>query len=57
MGTPLDGLGPLGYSELIMIEDIMNKIQIEGEPPRPCDHFDIIAGSGMGGLVAPPSCP
>lgn len=54
MTTLLDGWGPLGYAKLIMIEQLMHRIRIEEgleEPPRPCDRFDIIGGSGMGGFV------
>lgn len=49
-----------GYSMLIIIQDLMHKIYHEthGQAPRrdripkPCDHFDLICGTGTGGLIA-----
>jgi hypothetical protein len=45
---------------LIIIQDIMHRtfVEIEGRAPRrheipkPCDHFDLIVGTGTGGLIA-----
>ncbi|KAL2827306.1 serine hydroxymethyltransferase-domain-containing protein [Aspergillus pseudoustus] len=56
----LDGGGVRGYSMLILLQELMHRIYVEteGKPPRrdqipkPCDHFDLIAGTGTGGLIA-----
>jgi len=44
----------------IILQELMHKtfVEIEGRPPKrheipkPCDHFDLIAGTGTGGLIA-----
>lgn len=49
-----------GYSMLIIVQELMHKtyVEIEGKAPRPnqipkpCDHFDLIVGTGTGGLIA-----
>lgn len=56
----LDGGGVRGYSMLIILQELMHRtfVEVEGrapkrnEIPRPCDHFDLIAGTGTGGLIA-----
>ncbi|KAI9772121.1 MAG: hypothetical protein M1840_001410 [Geoglossum simile] len=56
----LDGGGVRGYSMLILLQELMHRtyVEIEGKAPRreqipkPCDHFDLIAGTGTGGLIA-----
>ncbi|KAI9811554.1 MAG: hypothetical protein M1832_000864 [Thelocarpon impressellum] len=56
----LDGGGVRGYSMLILIQELMYRtyVEIEGkapkrhEIPKPCEHFDLIAGTGTGGLIA-----
>lgn len=56
----LDGGGVRGYSMLIILQELMHRtfVELEGrapkrhEIPKPCDHFDLIAGSGTGGLIA-----
>ena len=56
----LDGGGVRGYSILIILQELMHRtfVETEGraprrdEIPRPCDHFDLIAGTGTGGLIA-----
>ncbi|KAH7025894.1 acyl transferase/acyl hydrolase/lysophospholipase [Microdochium trichocladiopsis] len=56
----LDGGGVRGYSMLIIIQELMHRtyVEIEGKAPRrdqiprPCDHFDLIVGTGTGGLIA-----
>lgn len=56
----LDGGGVRGYSLLILLQELMHRtfVEIYGrapkrqEIPRPCDHFDLIAGTGTGGLIA-----
>ncbi|KAL4792888.1 serine hydroxymethyltransferase-domain-containing protein [Aspergillus venezuelensis] len=55
-----DGGGVRGYSMLILLQELMHRIYVEaeGKPPRreqipkPCDYFDLIAGTGTGGLIA-----
>ncbi|PHH88478.1 hypothetical protein CDD83_7476 [Cordyceps sp. RAO-2017] len=56
----LDGGGVRGYSMLIIIQELMHRtfVETEGRAPRrheipkPCDHFDLIVGTGTGGLIA-----
>jgi hypothetical protein len=56
----LDGGGVRGYSMLIIVQEIMHRayVEIHGKAPRrheipkPCDHFDLIVGTGTGGLIA-----
>ncbi|KAK0322316.1 hypothetical protein LTR82_006769 [Friedmanniomyces endolithicus] len=56
----LDGGGVRGYSTMIILQDLMHRIFVEmegrapkrNEIPKPCDHFDLIAGTGTGGLIA-----
>ncbi|SPN99519.1 related to calcium-independent phospholipase A2 [Cephalotrichum gorgonifer] len=56
----LDGGGVRGYSMLIILQEIMYRtyVEIEGKAPRrdqipkPADHFDLIVGTGTGGLIA-----
>ncbi|KAI9884335.1 MAG: hypothetical protein M1823_003874 [Watsoniomyces obsoletus] len=56
----LDGGGVRGYSMLILLQELMYRtyVECEGKAPRreqipkPCDHFDLIAGTGTGGLIA-----
>jgi hypothetical protein len=56
----LDGGGIRGYSMLIILQELMHRtfVEIEGrapkrhEIPKPCDHFDLIVGTGTGGLIA-----
>ncbi len=45
---------------LILLQELMHRtyVEIEGKAPKrhdipkPCDHFDLIAGTGTGGLIA-----
>ncbi|KAF2724288.1 FabD/lysophospholipase-like protein [Polychaeton citri CBS 116435] len=56
----LDGGGVRGYSIFIILQELMHRtfVEMEGrapkrhEIPKPCDHFDLIAGTGTGGLIA-----
>ncbi|KAH0580488.1 hypothetical protein H2248_001987 [Termitomyces sp. 'cryptogamus'] len=51
----LDGGGIRGISELLILEEIMNRIKAENglkEAPKPCEYFDVIGGTGTGGLIA-----
>ena len=44
----LDGGGVRGLSMLFILEDIMSKVD-ENAPPKPCEYFDMIAGTSTGG--------
>ncbi|CAE6422524.1 unnamed protein product [Rhizoctonia solani] len=51
----LDGGGITGLSSLLIIKEIM--LGIQGKQrleavPKPCEHFDIIAGTGTGAISA-----
>lgn len=56
----LDGGGVRGFSMLIILQELMHRtfVEVEGrapkrnEIPKPCDYFDLIAGTGTGGLIA-----
>ncbi|KAG9247976.1 acyl transferase/acyl hydrolase/lysophospholipase [Calycina marina] len=56
----LDGGGVRGYSMFIIIQELMHRtyVEIHGQAPRrdqipkPCDQFDMICGTGTGGLIA-----
>ncbi|KAH8820853.1 acyl transferase/acyl hydrolase/lysophospholipase [Xylogone sp. PMI_703] len=56
----LDGGGVRGYSMLIILQELMHRTYVEiegkapkrGQIPKPCDHFDLIVGTGTGGLIA-----
>lgn len=49
-----------GYSMLIIVQELMYRTFVEAEGraprrheiPKPCDHFDLIVGTGTGGLIA-----
>ncbi|KAF8330802.1 uncharacterized protein EI90DRAFT_3124019 [Cantharellus anzutake] len=47
----LDGGGVRGISTLVILKEIMKKVTSEKDP-RPCDYFDMIAGTSTGGLIA-----
>jgi hypothetical protein len=55
----LDGGGVRGYSMLIILQELMHRtfVEINGrapkrhELPKPCEHFDLIVGTGTGGLI------
>jgi patatin-like phospholipase/acyl hydrolase len=57
----LDGGGVRGISSLYILKKVMAQIsreqRITNDPeqsplPRPCDVFDLICGTGTGGLIA-----
>jgi len=51
----LDGGGIRGLSELIILHEIMWRLQCEAnlaELPKPCEYFHLIGGSSTGGLIA-----
>jgi patatin-like phospholipase/acyl hydrolase len=53
----LDGGGIRGLSELLILQEIMKRIQHDEEltdTPRPCDYFDLIGGTSTGGYVIVP---
>ncbi|KAL4780313.1 acyl transferase/acyl hydrolase/lysophospholipase [Aspergillus varians] len=47
----LDGGGVRALSTLHILKNIMEAIDREN-PPKPCDFFDMIGGTGSGGLLA-----
>ncbi|KAH8729863.1 acyl transferase/acyl hydrolase/lysophospholipase [Ilyonectria robusta] len=53
--SDIDGGGIRGLSELIILEQIMNRIKFLlklDEDPLPADYFDLIGGTSTGGLIA-----
>ncbi|KAF2837026.1 FabD/lysophospholipase-like protein [Patellaria atrata CBS 101060] len=51
----LDGGGIRGISELLILDEIMNRVKCDlklKQDPRPCDYFDLIGGTSTGGLIA-----
>ena len=49
-----DGGGIRGLSELIILQEIMRRIQAQAnlpQLPRPCDYFDLIGGTSTGGYI------
>lgn len=48
--TP-DGGGVRGLTSLLILRRLMHLIDHEN-PPKPCDVFDLIAGTSTGGLIA-----
>ncbi|KAG6878412.1 hypothetical protein C0993_007013 [Termitomyces sp. T159_Od127] len=52
---PVDGGGIRGLSELLILEEIMQRIKATEQLPdipRPCEYFDLIGGTSTGGLIA-----
>jgi len=50
----LDGGGIRGVSELLILHEIMSRIQHDlalPDLPRPCDYFHLIGGTSTGGQV------
>ena len=50
----LDGGGVHGLSALLILRNIMEEIARRNgmAEARPCEHFDLIGGTGTGGLIA-----
>ena len=52
----LDGGGVRGLSSLLILREIMEEIQAKTgaskTPTRPCEYFDLIGGTGTGGIIA-----
>jgi Patatin-like phospholipase len=51
----LDGGGVRGLSSLLILREIMEEIGRQSkveETPLPCEYFDLIGGTGTGGLIA-----
>jgi patatin-like phospholipase/acyl hydrolase len=49
-----DGGGIRGLSELLILREIMKRIQYQqnlANTPLPCEHFDMIGGTSTGGCV------
>ncbi|KAJ5239675.1 hypothetical protein N7468_004294 [Penicillium chermesinum] len=47
----LDGGGVRGFSIILIIRNLMERIDREN-PPAPCRYFDLIGGTSTGGLIA-----
>jgi len=50
-----DGGGIRGLSSLIILDQVMARIKHDeglSEDPLPCEYFDLIGGTGTGGLIA-----
>ncbi|KAK2610776.1 hypothetical protein N8I77_004177 [Diaporthe amygdali] len=51
----LDGGGIRGVSELVILDEVMRRMQHKGNLaslPKPCDYFHLFGGTSTGGLVA-----
>jgi energy-coupling factor transporter ATP-binding protein EcfA2 len=50
----LDGGGFRGKASLLILDSLMRAVsaKIGGQPVKPCQYFDLIAGTSTGGLVA-----
>ncbi|KAJ6572793.1 hypothetical protein DFH09DRAFT_1362342 [Mycena vulgaris] len=51
----LDGGGAGALTELLILERMMYRTKIEGgldKIPSPCDYFEVIGGTGTGGVIA-----
>ncbi|KIM26629.1 hypothetical protein M408DRAFT_72598 [Serendipita vermifera MAFF 305830] len=51
----IDAGGPQAISQLKILTEIMNRINLDANPDqlrRPCDIFDMIGGAGSGGFIA-----
>ncbi|KAG6884316.1 hypothetical protein C0992_006517, partial [Termitomyces sp. T32_za158] len=51
----LDDGGTRGLSELLIIQELMNRLNFINKAaagPKPCQYFDMIGGVGTGGLIA-----
>ncbi|KAI7780329.1 hypothetical protein LA080_016177 [Diaporthe eres] len=51
----LDGGGIRGVSELVILDEVMKRVQEKGNLaslPKPCDYFHLVGGTSTGGLVA-----
>lgn len=47
----LDGGGVRGLSSLLVLKQLMESLD-PIKPPKPCEYFDMIAGTSTGGLIA-----
>ncbi|KAH8834428.1 hypothetical protein DL96DRAFT_1810700 [Flagelloscypha sp. PMI_526] len=50
-----DGGGIRAVSQALMVKEMMNRVEADcqlSSPPRICDYFDMICGSGFGGILA-----
>lgn len=48
----LDGGGIRGLSTLYILKRVMDTVNPDC-PPKPCEYFDMIAGTSTGGYVTP----
>lgn len=47
-----DGGGVRGLTSLLILRQLMHQLGSEDTPAKPCQYFDIIAGTSTGGLIA-----
>ncbi len=49
-----DDNGFYSFSSLLILEHIMKRMGMvkDGKEARPCEHFDLICGTGLGGVIA-----
>ncbi|KIJ50219.1 hypothetical protein M422DRAFT_159712 [Sphaerobolus stellatus SS14] len=50
-----DGGGIRGMSELLILKEIMDRVQSQeklSSTPLPCEYFDMIGGTSTGGIIA-----
>ncbi|KAH8834422.1 hypothetical protein DL96DRAFT_1757093 [Flagelloscypha sp. PMI_526] len=51
----LDGGGLRAISQALMVKEMMDRIEVDcqlSSPPKVCDYFDMVCGSGFGGILA-----
>lgn len=52
--SSVDGGGPGTLSGLLIVDEIMKRLQVDlkqDKVPLPCEHADLMVGTGLGGYV------